>query len=89
MDKKVKNLVIATFIFLGTSYALEKYVKTKKRQKEIENSKIMDELNNKVSNETNYILLGELYNDIATGKIKLEKVANKENLEDINAAKRR
>jgi len=89
MDKKVKNLVIATFVFLGASYVLEKYVKNKKRQKEIENSKIMDEVDNSVSNEVNYILIGEFHKDIARGKLKLEQGINNENSESINVGKRR
>lgn len=76
MNKKIKNLVVATFVFLGASYVLETYINNKKRQQEIERAKLLDKDNNEVKGETKYILLKEFYKD-------------KENIEQVNTGKRR
>lgn len=88
-NKTAKNLAIATVVFLGATYILEKYVKDKKRQKMIEQSKNIDEENTVVGNEVKYVSLGDVYKDVVNGKIVLTETYNGNKLSDQSVPKRK
>lgn len=68
-DKTRDRLIIGTIVFLGASYALESYVKAKKRKKQIENSKIEEIEQPK---DRKYFPIAKVVMD--NGKVKVKKI---------------
>lgn len=88
-NKTTKNIMVATVALLGVSYILEKSIKNKKRQQEIERSRkseiVEDNEPEKCNNSNKYILIGEVYHDVKKKSSLVFETPQTEDITDFSA----